>query len=104
MQFGNKIGAQVVATRGCVEREYTAPEYMVGLSGRTIFPNFYLGIGMSGSNQHMIGVCGTYRIVAVNKDPKARIFSLADVGFIVDFWKLYPFLEKKWNCPDEGEL
>lgn len=83
-ELAGLIGAQVIATRGSVEDRWLSESQMVGMSGKDIYPELYLGFGVSGSNFHMAGVKNQPYIIAVNTDRKARIFEIADEKIIED--------------------
>ena len=89
------IGGQIACTRPIVDKGWLGKNYQVGTSGVTVKPKVYIAVGVSGSFQHMGGVKGSPFIAAVNKDPAAPIFSMADVGVVGDLFDFVPVLEEK---------
>lgn len=89
------LGAAVGATREVVDRGWLGYQHQIGLSGRTVSPEFYLGIGVSGAIQHLAGMQNAGRIMAVNKDPEAGIFKVADFGLVGDLFEIVPELTRR---------
>jgi electron transfer flavoprotein alpha subunit len=82
-------------SRPLVDAHLVPSSRQVGLTGEKVAPELYIGIGISGSLQHVTGILGAKRIVAINKDPKANIFKVADYGIIGNFEEVVPALVKK---------
>lgn len=91
------LGAEVACSRPIVDKQWLPKSRQVGTSGKTVRPKLYLAIGISGSFQHIGGVKGDPFLVAINKDPKAPIFSVADVGIVADLYDVVPLLNEKIN-------
>lgn len=89
------MGADVSCSRPIVDAKWLEKSRQVGTSGQTVKPKVYLALGISGSFQHMGGVKGNPFIVAVNKNPKAPIFQVADVGVEADILEFVPELSEK---------
>jgi len=89
------MGAEVACTRPVVDKKWLEKSRQVGTSGVTVKPRVYLALGISGSFQHLGGIKGDPFIAAINKDPAAPIFGVADVGIVGDILALIPLLEEK---------
>lgn len=83
-EFAELIGAQPAASRAAVELGWASPDIQVGQTGHTVSPKLYLAFGISGAMQHLVGISGADRIVAVNTDKNAPIFESADIGIVAD--------------------
>src|SRR5262249_26091786 len=86
------LGAALAATREVTDLGWLPRQHQVGLTGRAIAPRLYVGLGVAGAMEHMVGLRRVGTIVAVNKSAKAPIFRVADVGVLADLHELLPHL------------
>jgi electron transfer flavoprotein alpha subunit len=94
-RLANELGGVLACSRPVVDNGWLPAEHQVGLSGKTVQPKLYLALGISGAFQHAVGMKGSKMIVAVNKDARAPIFSVADYGIVDDIFKVAPLLAQK---------
>jgi electron transfer flavoprotein alpha subunit len=94
-ELAKAMGAVVSCSRPIVDAKWLEKARQVGTSGQTVKPKVYLACGISGSFQHMGGLKGNPFIIAINKNPKAPIFQLADVGIVADILEFLPELTEK---------
>ena len=94
-ELAETMGGDVSCSRPIVDAKWMEKSRQVGTSGQTVKPKVYLAMGISGSFQHVGGIKGNPFIVAVNKNSKAPIFQVADVGIVADILEFMPELTEK---------
>jgi electron transfer flavoprotein alpha subunit len=103
-ELARTLGAVVGASREAVDRGWISYPHQVGLSGKTISPEIYLGAGISGAIQHLAGIRTAKTIISINTDPEAPIHAVADLAIVGDLFEILPRLTARLRQGSTGDL